>query len=168
MRTALRPSLVRRALLGAMLGLSLLVATPAVTLAQPTDKVQRTPEPRSGSVEVSVMVVHATDEGRVDPRLEKLKRQLEIMRFEGFELLSHSREDLSDGQATTVSVVGGNKVRVKLIDRTKSQARIRIELFRDNDKRFDTTVRINRNRTLLVGGPKHDDGVLVFPISVIY
>ncbi|MEO0605477.1 MAG: hypothetical protein AAF211_28865 [Myxococcota bacterium] len=161
----------RRLLLTGILGLGLVAlgfGAPSEGRAQPTDKVQRTPAPKSGKVEVSVMVVHATDKGEVDPRLEPLKRQLEIMRFEGFKLLSHDRDKLSDGQATTVSVVGGSKVRVKLIDRTNAQARVRIELYRDNDKRLDTTVRINRNRTFLVGGPKHQEGVLVFPITVTY
>lgn len=164
--------MVRRWMLRSLFVASLVVGgittTPTVALAQQTDKVGRPPAPRSGKVEVSVMVVHATDQGRVDPRLEGLKRQFEIMRFEGFELLSNSRDDLSDGQATTVNVVGGSKVRVQLIDRTDAQARVRIELYRDNDKRLDTTIRINRNRTFLVGGPKHADGVLVFPISVTY
>ncbi len=157
-----------RLVLPGLLAVGLLAATPSLAQAQPTDKVQRTPTPKSAKVEVSVMVVHATDQGEVDPRLQGLKRQLEIMRFQGFQLLSHDRDNLDEGQATTVNVAGGNKVRVKLIDRTNAQARVRIELYRDNDKRLDTTVRINRNRTFLVGGPRHDNGVLVFPITVTY
>ena len=163
-------ALARRILLVGLLavGITLGLGAPAASLAQPSDKVQRSPEPTSGKVEVSVMVVHATDKGEVDPRLESLKRQFEIMRFQGFKLLSHDREELADGQSMTVNMVGGNKVRIKLLDRTNAQARVRIELYRDNDKRLDTTVRINRNRIFLVGGPKHEDGVLVFPITVSY
>ena len=160
--------LPQRLLVMGLLTLGTLSGAEATSFAQPSDKVQRSPAPKTGKIEVSVRVVHATDEGEVDTRLESLKRQFEIMRFRGFKLLSHDREEISDGQSMTVNMVGGNKVRIKLIDRTNAQARVRIELFRDNDKRLDTTVRIPRNRIFLVGGPKHDEGVLVFPITVSY
>jgi len=167
MRTPfLRSPLLARALLVGFITLGTLISP--TTLGQPTELAHRATEARLGEAEVSVMVVRATEKGTIDPRLTSLKRQLEIMRFDGFDLLSHRHQDLSDGESMTVDVVGGSRVRVKLIDRTKAQARIRIELFRDNEQRFDSTVRINRNRTLLVGGTKQDDGVLVFPITVSY
>ncbi|MEN0067600.1 MAG: hypothetical protein AAGA48_36045 [Myxococcota bacterium] len=161
------PKMLARVCVAGLLALGLATA-PTTSQAQPTDKVQPAPAPHTGKVEVSVMVVHATDAGQVDPRLESLKQQFKIMRFKGFNLMSTSTEKLSDGQSVQVNVTGGNKVRVRLLDRTPAQARIRIELYRDNDKRLDTTIRIPRNRTFLVGGPKHDDGLLVFPISVTY
>ena len=119
-------------------------------------------------VQVDVMVVHATDSGQVDPRLRDLQRQLDQMRFTGFEVLSTSSDSLGEGQSTSVSVAGGRKVKVQLIEKDNRQARVRIQLFKGSDKKLDTTVTIPRDRTFLVGGPKYNDGVLIFPITVDY
>lgn len=126
------------------------------------------PDEASGKVRVEVMVVHATHSGQVDPRLRNLQRQLDHTRYTGFEVLSTSTDALSPGQTAVVTVAGGRKVKVRLIERNSQQARVRIELYKGNEKKLDTTVSIPRNRTFLVAGPKFEEGVLIFPITVTY
>ncbi|HHO49867.1 MAG TPA: hypothetical protein ENK18_03115 [Deltaproteobacteria bacterium] len=126
------------------------------------------PEEAAGKVRVEVMVVHATHSGRVDPRLRNLQRQLDHTRYTGFEVISTSSDSLSPGQLSVVSVAGGRKVKIRLIERNNQQARVRIELYKGNEKKLDTTVSIPRNRTFLVAGPKFEGGVLIFPITVTY
>jgi hypothetical protein len=139
------------------------LVTPEVATAQ-----QPASQNDAGKVQIDVMVVHATNNGRVDPRLRDLQRQLDQMRFTGFEVLSTSSDSLAEGQVTTVSVAGGRKVKVRLIEKDNRQARVRIELYKGSEKKLDTTVTIPRDRTFLVGGPKFDEGVLIFPITVEY
>ena len=160
---------------GGALGWALILLVGALSLygpdarAQSGGQLQATQEDEAtGKVQVDVMVVHATNSGQVDPRLQDLQRQLDHTRYTGFEVLSTSSEDLGQGQVANVTVVGGRKVKVRLIERTERQARVRIELYKGNEKKLDTTVSIPRGRTFLVAGPKYEEGVLIFPITVTY
>jgi len=118
---------------------------------------------------VEVMVVHATNGGtQVDPRLRDLQRQLDQMRFTGFSVLTTDTDGIAPGQVVTMNVAGGRKLKLRLISKDARQARVRIELFKGSDKKLDTTVSIPRNRTFVVGGPKFQEGVLIFPITVKY
>ena len=140
------------------------VVAPEVAMAQQRPAAQN----EAGKVQIDVMVVHATNSGRVDPRLRDLQRQLDQMRFTGFEVLSTSSDSLAEGQNTTINVAGGHKLKVRLIEKDARSARVRIELHKGSEKRLDTTVTIPRDRTFLVGGPKHDGGKLILPITVDY
>ncbi len=105
----------------------------------------------------------------MDPQLRELQRQLDHTRYTGFKVLSTSTDGRAPGQAPmVVTVEGGRKVKVRLIERSGNQSRVRIELYKGGERKLDTTVSIPRNRTFLVAGPKFDGGVLIFPISVNY
>jgi hypothetical protein len=125
-------------------------------------------QPVAGKVQVEVMIVHATNSGKVDPRLEDLKRQLNFTRYSGFELLSAHPASLAVGASNTVTVEGGRKLKVTLIERNAESAKVRISLSKNNETKLDTTVRIHRDRVFTVAGPKYQDGVLIFPVSVEY
>lgn len=137
---------------------------PEVAMAQQRPAAQN----QAGKVDLEVMVVHATNNGTVDPRLRDLQRQLEVMRFTGFKVLATSSDSLGEGQSSTVNVAGGRKLKVRLIEKDARKARVRIELYKGSDKKLDTTVTIPRDRAFLVMGPKHEGGTLIFPITVDY
>lgn len=149
---------------------TLLSATPA--LAQPASPrpAARPPQPAAGKVQVEVMVVHATNSHqRVDPRLGGVMKSLKFLKFQGFELLNTHTDGLSVGQEATFTVVGGRRVRVQLISRDERQATLRIRMFNSADnQRIDTTVSVHRNRSFMVAGPRHRDGVLILPVSAKY
>jgi hypothetical protein len=113
------------------------------------------------------LVVHASNQGnRVDPRLQGLDRSR--FPYTAYKVLSSHTETVSQGQTATVSVVGGRKLRVAFVERNEQGAKVRIQLFVDNQKKVDTTVSLTQGRTFLVGGPNHDGGKLMFPITVSY
>ncbi|MEQ1508253.1 MAG: hypothetical protein ABMB14_38840 [Myxococcota bacterium] len=122
--------------------------------------------PVAGRVRVDVLVVYASNSGQVDPRLNELKRQLEMMKFTGFQVLSTHSTQLGASQSTQVSIEGGRKIEITLVSLAETQAKVRIELFRGSEKTVDTTVTIPRGRAYLVGGPKYQEGSLMFPITV--
>ncbi len=140
---------------------------------RPTSEAQAKPSrgkqaPVVGKVDVEVMIVHATNSGRVDPKLEALKRQLNFTKYSGFELISAHPAALAAGQESSVNIVGGRKLKVTMLERNADSAKVRIRLSKSSDVLLDTTVRIHRNRVFTVAGPKHDGGVLIFPVSVSY
>ncbi|MBX2797430.1 MAG: hypothetical protein KTR31_07180 [Myxococcales bacterium] len=148
----------------------LVCSVPSVAFAQGGSKSPRSPRTaeNAGRVKIDVMVVHANNTQTVDPRLKGLQRQLSHFRYTGFSVLSTSSESLSQGQLATINVVGGRQMKIRFLERGAEQARVRIELFRDKEKKLDTTIAIRRGRTFLVAGPRYRDGVLMFPITVSY
>lgn len=159
--------MARRAFLALALGLAVLPAASADAWAEPA-RPAREEAPVSNRVKVDVMVVYANNSGRVDPQLRDLQRQLEMLKFTGFEVLSTHSAQLAPNQEGVWNVEGGRKLQVTLLSKDEESARVQIELFKDNEKKTDTTITIRRGRTFLIGGPKYQDGNLIFPISVTY
>jgi hypothetical protein len=121
-----------------------------------------------GKVGIEVMVIHANNSGRVDPNLRAVMQNLRFTKFSGFSLLSKVPSQLGVGQESSISIVGGRKLKVNLLERDDKQAKVRVRLFSGERKVLDTTVSIHRNRSFMLMGPKHEDGVLILALSVRY
>jgi len=153
---------------------SLMVLSPlALGQAAPSPLLQRQPiqlaQSVSGKVNIEVMVVHATNaHNRVDPSLQSVMQHLRFLNFKGFKLLSTESSGLGPGQEHTYSIAGGRRLKIKLLERDGKRAKIRIEMYTAKNKILDTTVSIHRNKSFMVAGPKHEDGVLVLPLTARY
>ena len=155
------------AILGLLLTMSLTLPGPC--LAEGPRRAEVTPSDKArGKIRIDALVVHANQSGKVDPRLVQLQKTLSHLRFTGFSVLSSQTETVAQGQTATVTVAGGRRMRISFLDRDDEHARVRIQLFRDNEKKMDTTVQLPWNKVFVVGGPSHDGGKLVFPITVSY
>ena len=121
-----------------------------------------------GKLSAEVMVIHANNSGRVDPDLRAVMQNLRFTKFSGFSLLNKVPSQLGVGQEASVSITGGRKLKVSLIERDEKQAKVRVRLFSGERKVLDTTVSIHRNRSFMLMGPKHNDGVLILALSVRY
>lgn len=124
--------------------------------------------PARSRVSVEVMVVHASDSGKVHPDLKPLMQQLRFTRYTGFDLLNKLPAQLVVGNSETFTLVGGRKLKVDLISKTDKNAKLRVRLFSDREKVLDTTVSVHRNRSFIIGGPKYKGGALVLPLTVKY
>lgn len=132
--------------------------------AEPSD--QRPMKPR---VEVELMVVHATNaHDKVDPRLRPVLQHLRFLQFRGFSLLSLDEQHIAVGSGHTFSIVGERRVTIDVVERDPVQAKLRVRMFNDRGMFLDTTIRIHRHKSFMVGGPDHDDGKLLLPITVHY
>ncbi len=159
---------LRAALLGALLATSAVGPMPASAQAPPRPAQVTVSEAQQGKVRVDAMVVHANNSGKVDPQLVELKRKFQHMKYTGFKVLSRHNESMSPGQSATVSVAGGRRVKITFIEARKSQARVRIQIFKAQSKVLDTTVQIPEARYFVVAGPSYADGILIFPITVSF
>lgn len=129
---------------------------------------QQGPKVAVGKVSTEVMVIHANNSGRVDPELRAVMQNLRFMKFSGFSLLNKVPTQLGVSQESSISITGGRKLKVTLIQRDDKQAKVRVRLFNGEAKVLDTTVSIHRNRSFMLMGPKHNDGVLILALSVRY
>ncbi len=123
----------------------------------------------SRDVDVQVMIVHAHNSNtRVDSRLEGLLQHLRHMRYTGYTVLDTKSESLTDGNEANYDVQGDRQLKVELVDHDGRNARLRIRMLTNGRKVLDTTVSVRRNRSFIVMGPQHDQGVLVFAITANY
>ena len=127
-------------------------------------------EPMASKVDVRIMVVYATTaHSRVDPRLNSLTRYLSHLRYSGYELLQTQSAQLSVNGTQTFTIEGGRKVTVTLLSRDEERVRLRVEINASKGgKLIDTTMSINRDGTSIFAGPKHEDGILVLPLTARY
>jgi hypothetical protein len=156
-----------------VIGLASVLSSPASAQSAQVSALERQPirlaNNVSGKVEIELMVVHASNASeRVDPQLQPVMQHLRFLSFKGFKMLSKESKGIGVGQDHVFSVAGGRRVKVKLVDRDSSRAKIRIEMFNAKNKILDTTVSIHRNKSFMVAGPKHEGGVLVLPVTARY
>ena len=143
-------------------------ALPAVAQVPPRPVPAR-PASVARAVDVQLMVVHANNEhDRVDARLGDLRAHLRHMSYTGYDVLQTQNESLTDGQEARYAVAGSREIKVELVDHDGENARLRIRMFTGDRKVLDTTVSVRRNRSFIVMGPSHNDGVLILPITVSY
>lgn len=150
--------------------LALMGCAPSVALAEPSSS-NSTPvaAPIKDKIEIELMVVHATNaHERVDPELRPVLQHLRFLQFKGFTLLSLDEQQVAVGAGHTFPVVGGRRVTIDVIERDDKQVKMRVRMFKESGMFLDTTIRIHRNKSFMVGGPDHDGGKLLLPITAHY
>ena len=137
--------------------------------AQGAKKGGKAKAPAGDQVKVQVMVVHATDgKDYVDPKLAKLERHLEFLKYSSYEVLKTESDSLRQDKSTSFSIEGGRKVTVTLLGKDDSKARLRVQMYKADKKLVDTTVSVKRGATFVVAGPKYQGGMLLLPITAKY
>ena len=155
--------MLRRTLMAVGLAAAMVLPQTALAQSRTAPTAQRAPV---GKANVEVMVVHATDGDYVDPRLEKIMKNLKSTRFTGFKLLQSESSRLSIGGDNSVSIAGNRRLKLTLVEKNASTAKVRIRMFKEGNKVLDTTVNIPNGKYIMIAGPKHKDGKLVIPVGV--
>ncbi|RME28000.1 MAG: hypothetical protein D6798_03395 [Deltaproteobacteria bacterium] len=158
------------ALLAGLVALCTALPAPALAQGKPPPPKPPVSQPVKAKVDMQIRVVYATSShSRVDPQLSSLTRYLSHLRFTGYELLDTQRAQTALGGKAQFSVVGGRKVTVTLLGRDERKARVRVQVSGARGKQLlDTTMSVNRNGTVIVAGPKYQDGILVLPLTARY
>ncbi len=126
-------------------------------------------KPPGKRVNVQILVVHATTgKPHMDPALHRWSRQMSHLRYDNFKVLERFAADLVPERPKSFTVSGGRVVTVTLLKRDPQRARLRIQMYRKNQKLVDTTVAVARDGTFIVAGPRHAEGILVLPITASY
>ena len=136
----------------------------------PTAPLHNRNAPRANQVDVRMMVVYATEtHSNVDSRLVSLTRYLSHMRFTGYELLETKSTGLGPNGSETFSIQGGRQMTVTLLSKDENRVRMRVQITAGRgSKLLDTTMSVNRNGTVIVAGPRYQEGILVLPLTVRY
>jgi len=112
---------------------------------------------------LTVHVIHASKKaGPVDPRLKQLEGQLRAFAFVSYRLHSAQQLTLKAGQKGVVSLPESRSLELTPLGREAAgKLKVRLSIA----KVVDATYLVSDGGTLIVGGPKHEDGVLILAIT---
>ena len=126
--------------------------------------------PRSGSgngIHVTVKTVLAS-QGKpfMDPRLADLTRELKtVFRYSSYRLLAQDNMRLKIGQTGRSSLPGQRILNITPIGIEGNRAKLRLEILKGNRQIFQTVIQLLNHGAITVGGPRHENGVLLFNIG---
>ncbi len=121
----------------------------------------------SAQVQVRLRVVQATNVGQnIDPSLRELHAELgSLFSFTSYRLLRDENLALTLNRPVSISAHPGRFMEVTLVAQRRDVAELRIRVVRDGRDILNTQVRLFPGRTVLIGGPRHGEGVIIYAVS---
>ena len=122
----------------------------------------------SAQVQVRMRVIQASNVGQsIDPSLKELHDELKtLFSFTSYRLLREENLNLSIDQPFSISVhKGKTSLETTLVGQHKNVAELRMRVNREGTDILNTQVRLSPGRTVLVGGPKHGEGVIIYALT---
>jgi len=116
---------------------------------------------------VRLRVIQASNVGRaVDPSLRDLHGQLgSLFNFTSYRLLRENDLSLYPGLPASIQARPGRFIEVTLVRQYREDAEVRIRVIREGKDILATMVRLSPGRTVLIGGPRHAEWVIIFALS---
>lgn len=120
----------------------------------------------TGAVELTIGTILASNEGEhFDPKLARMKEKLKVFKYRSYRLVKEESQRVfwqTDGR---FAVPGGRSLVVVPQHYRNKQVSLKVRLLEGEKAFFDTTVQLPNRGNFLLGGPKHDGGVLIILIS---
>jgi hypothetical protein len=118
-------------------------------------------------VPVRMRIIQASNAGQnIDPSLNDVHKELgSLFSFTSYRLLREETLRLSPNQPVTITAHPGRFLEVTLVGLQRDAARLKIRVIREGKDILDTQVRLSPGRTVLIGGPRHGEGVVIYAVS---
>ncbi len=116
-------------------------------------------------VQTQLRVIRASNVGQgVDPSLKELHNELKtLFNFTSYRLLRDENLSLSLNQPVSISAREGKIImQITLVGLHKNVAELRIRVTREGTETLNTQVRLSPGRTVLIGGSKVREGVIIY------
>jgi hypothetical protein len=121
----------------------------------------------AGGVEVRLGAVVANNSGRgFDPRLVSLHKQFDsLFPYNSYELLKEERQRVAWGAKAAFDIPGGQWVIVTPREYKNSRIAMKVVVIEGSRPIVNTSLSLRDHATLLVGGPRQSNGVLILSIG---
>jgi hypothetical protein len=125
------------------------------------------PSITNAQIKTRIRVIQASSTGRgIDPSLRDIHGQLgSLFSFTSYGLLKDDIINLSPNSPAIISVHPGRSIEINLLGYRRDAAELRLRIKRDGEEILNTQLRLSSGRTVIIGGPKHGEGVLILAIS---
>ncbi len=116
---------------------------------------------------VRLRVITAANDGRaVDPSLRDLYRELgSLFSFTSYRLIREEHLSLYPSLPASIQAHPGRFIEVTLVRQYRTGCEVRVRVIREGRNILNTMVRLSPGRTVLIGGPRHGDRVIIFALS---
>lgn len=120
-----------------------------------------------GEVRIGVRVVLASHKGRgVHPSLHDIQKKLSnLFNYSSYQLLKERSFILARGQTGQLPLAGKKELRIRILQEGREAVDIAVEILRERKGIFKTKAKLKKGGTFLIGGPRHEEGVLILAIS---
>jgi hypothetical protein len=118
-------------------------------------------------VQTRIRTIEASNVGSlVDPSLRDVHDQLgSLFNFTSYRLLRDESVSLAPNKPYEISAHREVSLEITLVSQKKNTAEYRVRIRREKSEILNTQVRISPGRTVLVGGPKHGQGIVILALS---
>jgi hypothetical protein len=118
-------------------------------------------------IQVRMRIIQASNIGQnIDPSLNDMHKELgSLFSFTSYRLLREENLRLSPNQPVTITAHPGRFMEVTLVGLQRDAAKLRVKVIREGKDILDTQVRLSPGRTVLIGGPRHGEGVVIYALS---
>jgi hypothetical protein len=118
-------------------------------------------------VHTRIRVIKASNVGQtIDPSLRDVHNDLgSVFNFTSYQLLRDNSFNLSPNQTVSISPRPGILMEVTLVGQHRPVAELIIRVVRKGKEVLNTQVRLSPRRTVLIGGPKLREGVIIYAIA---
>lgn len=107
--------------------------------------------------------------GTIDPSLKELHQQLSsLFRYTSYRILRDERLHLTLHHTTLLTIHPGRSIEITPLKFQANMAELRVRIKREKTDILDTQVRLPPGRTVLIGGPKHGEGVMILAFSSLF
>jgi hypothetical protein len=121
-----------------------------------------------GQVQTRLRVIRASNVGSgVDPSLRDVHEELgSLFSFTSYRLLKDETLNLSPNRPVSISAHEGRIIiETTLVGLHRGVAELRIRVVREGKDILNTQVRLSPGRTVLIGGPRLPEGVIIYALS---
>jgi hypothetical protein len=123
-------------------------------------------------VPIRVRIIQASsvrpgaDPAFVDRPLKDIYRELgTLFNFNSYRLLQDVNLNLTGNRSVDIIVHPGRSMEITLVGEYRNLVELRIRVKREGSSILVTHVRLSSGRTILIGGPRHGEGTIIFAIS---
>jgi hypothetical protein len=125
-----------------------------------------------GTVKVRLIQATAEGEEKTDPALADIEEQLHgVFKYKNYTLLDQGTGLLSAGKTLRLKMAKSNTLHATLNHVTKGYVDLHLRWTQKESEEaeekvpFNTKVKIQEGKTMLLGGPKSDGGVLILAVT---
>lgn len=112
---------------------------------------------------IEIRIIEATNQGGgIDPALKRFSSDFKNLPFKSYRQVDFHAKKLRTGETVSMEFPGRRFLKVKANGTRDGKHRFRLSI---DALKFSTSVRIPDNGTLIVGGPKSGDGVILLAIT---
>jgi hypothetical protein len=118
-------------------------------------------------VVIEIGTVLATNSSKhFDSQLASMRHQLEnLFRYTSYELVKQEDRDVGCGDPAHFEIPGGRHLRVMPKEARADGVSLNVRLLKNSHVLMDTDFTLGNRGTIMVGGPRYEDGVLIIWIG---